>query len=122
MTLACSVLCEYLIASSERVKFAGFSAMRLIITHGLKPRFFVSQAAKGTSSRPGVGAAKSETDKMLELLKFDALSLSEEVESTRRGQAAYKTNLTAQERIVIHMCYLLTTRFEEEYAHVLKLI
>ena len=93
--------------------------MRLIITHGLKPRFFVNQASKAGKGNSG---AKSETDKMLELLKFDALTLSEEVESTRRGQAAYKTNLTAQERIVIHMCYLLTTRFEEEYAHVLKLI
>lgn len=73
ITLACSVFCEYLVASSERVKRAGFSAIRLILSHGLKPRLFV---VKGNSQSQG---GKSETDKMLELLKFDALTLSEEV-------------------------------------------
>ena len=68
ITLACSVFCEYLVADSERVKNAGFSAMRMILSHGLKPRFF-------TQSKQG----KGETEKILELLNFDALSLSEEV-------------------------------------------
>ena len=73
ITLACSVFAEYLVADSERVKNAGFSAMRLILSHGLKPRFF--QENKN----------KSESEKMLELLNFDALTLSEEVEKTRTG-------------------------------------
>jgi len=42
ITLACSVFCEYLVANSERVKCAGFSAMRLILAHGLKPRLFTT--------------------------------------------------------------------------------
>ena len=112
ITLACSVFSEYLSASSMRVKNAGFSAMRLIISHGLKPRFFVVKEAQ----------VKSETDKMLEILNFDALTLSEEVHKTRSGQTSYKNNLSPQERIVIHMCYLLTNRFEEEYDLVLKLV
>lgn len=116
VTLACSVFCEYLVASSERVKRAGFSAMRLILAHGLKPRFFV---IKGNGA-PGQG--KSETEKILDLLKFDALTLSEEVQSTRTGQSRFKNNLTPQERIVIHMCYLLTVRFQDEYDVVLRLV
>lgn len=86
--------------------------MRLIISHGLQPRFFTVQ-----NERP-----KTETEKMLELLNFDALTLSEEVQKTRSGQTSYKNNLTPQERIVIHMCYLLTNRFENEYDLVLKLV
>ena len=85
VTHACSVFCEYLDASSERVKCAGFSAIRLILSHGLKPRFFVIKGEK---------AAATETDKILELLKFDALSLSAEVESTRKGQSTFKNNLS----------------------------
>lgn len=90
--------------------------MRLILSHGLKPRLFVSkQQTQGQGS-------KSETEKILELLKFDALTLSEEVQSTRTGQSRFKNNLTPQERIVIHMCYLLTTRFQDEYDSVLRLV
>lgn len=74
ITLACSVFCEYLVADSDRVKNAGFSAMRLILSHGLKPRFFQQKPSK-----------KTESEKMLELLNFDALSLSAEVEKTRSG-------------------------------------
>ena len=87
--------------------------MRLIISYGLKPKFFQQQV----TYKP-----VSETEKVLDLLKFDALSLSAEVESTRRGQTTFKNNLTPQERIVIHMCYLLTTRFEDEYENVLKIV
>ena len=43
ITLACSVLSEYLVSGSERVKNAGFSAMRMILSHGLKPQFFTQQ-------------------------------------------------------------------------------
>lgn len=59
--------------------------MRLIISHGLKPRFFTVQKS----------IAKTETEKMLELLNFDALTLSEEVAKTRSGQSNYRNNLTA---------------------------
>ena len=48
---------------------------------------------------------------MVELLNFDALSLSEEVQKTRSGKTSFGNTLSPQERIVIHMCYLLTTRF-----------
>lgn len=104
VTHACSVFCEYLVASSERVKCAGFSAIRLMLSHGLKPRFFIVKGDSGKST---------ETEKMLDLLKFDALSLTAEVENTRKGQSTFKNNLTPQERIVIHMAYLLTARFED---------
>ena len=82
ITLACSVFCEYLVASSYRVKSAGFSAMRTILYHGLKPRFFT------------VKNDKTDTEKMLELLNFDALSLSSEVQKTRSGQNSLNNNLT----------------------------
>ena len=59
---------------------------------------------------------------MVELLNFDALSLSEEVQKTRNGKTSFGNTLSPQERIVIHMCYLLTTRFQDEYDLVLKLV
>ena len=116
VTLACSVFSEYILATSERVRSAGFSAMRLIISHGLQPRFFNIQGDQKQSQ------GTSNDQMMLDLLKFDALSLTAEVESTRRGQNKFKTNLRPQERLVIHMCYLLTARFESEYEKVLKLV
>jgi len=75
-----------------------------MLSHGLKPRFFIVKGDSGKST---------ETEKMLDLLKFDALSLTAEVENTRKGQSTFKNNLTPQERIVIHMAYLLTARFED---------
>ena len=82
ITLACSVFCEYLVAGSDRVKFAAFTAMRLIISHGLKPRFFNIQ-------NPQI---KTQSDKMVELLNFDALTLSEEVQKTRSGKTSFGNN------------------------------
>ena len=114
--MACSVFSEYLLATSERVRSAGFSAMRLILSHGLQPRFFKIQ------QHPAAQTKSTNEQMMLDLLKFDSLSLTEEVESTRRGSSKFKTNLTPQERLVIHMCYLLTNRFETEYDKVLKLV
>ena len=74
VTLACSVFCEYLVSGNPRVKNAAFTAMRLIISHGLKPRFFHVEKPSH---------AKTQSEKMVELLNFDALTLSEEVQKTR---------------------------------------
>ena len=72
ITLSCSVFCEYLAGDNSRLQRAAFSAMRLIMSHGLKPWLMKD-----------LGGAKKGKDDMLELLKFDALSLSEEVKNVR---------------------------------------
>ena len=73
ITLACSVFCEYLAGSNMRIQRAGFSAIRLIIAHGCKPWLFKAAPQKG----------KKKEDDVMELLKFDALTLSEEVKNVR---------------------------------------
>ena len=78
ITLACSVFCEYLAGSNARIQRAAFSAMRLILMHGLKPWLFKAVSAK----------TKKQDDDVLELLKFDALTLSEEVKNVRQSSGA----------------------------------
>lgn len=58
----------------------------------------------------------------MELLKFSELSLNEEVKSMRRGQIAGSKTLSGKEKVVIHMLYLLTSRFAPVYDLILKLI
>jgi len=58
----------------------------------------------------------------MELLKFDALTLSEEVKNVRQSSGAAYSSISAQDKIVIHMCYLLTTRFEHVYDLVMRLV
>jgi hypothetical protein len=41
-----SVLSEYLVCGSERIQSAAFSGIRLIIQHGLKPKFFKPEQVK----------------------------------------------------------------------------
>ena len=88
--------------------------MRLIIQHGLKPWLFKAVLTKTKK--------KGDVDGVLELLKFDALTLSEEVKNVRQSSGAGFSSLSQQDKIMIHMCYLLTTRFEKVYDLVLKLV
>ena len=103
VTLACNVLCEFLLIENQRICMAAFSAMRLILSHGLKPALFIQSG----------DAKKSKTDEIMELLNFDALTLSEEVKNMRKTGGGGVTKHTPQEKIVLHMCYLLTNRFAE---------
>ena len=111
ITLACSVFCEYLAGDNSRLQRAAFSAMRLILSHGLKPWLLKD-----------LGGTKKKKDDMLELLKFDALTLSEEVKNVRDSAGGGFSQMTPQDKIVIHMCYLLTNRFEHVHSLVLKLV
>ena len=52
---------------------------------------------------------------------MDALTISEEVENIRNDRRS-KKKYSAQDKLLIHVCYLLSTRFEEHYEMVLKLI
>ena len=80
MTMTFSVLCEYLVNESERIRRAAFSAIRLIIEHGLHSKFFtvtvINENAKTKTKRE---------QNILELLKFSELTLNEEVKSMRKG-------------------------------------
>jgi hypothetical protein len=40
VTIAFSVLCEYIVAQTERVQRAAAQAIRIIITNGLTPQLF----------------------------------------------------------------------------------
>lgn len=55
------------------------------------------------------------------ILRMDALSLSEEISNIRKGGSA-RSNLSNADKVIIHLRYLLTSRFEESYEFVLKLI
>jgi hypothetical protein len=57
----------------------------------------------------------------MELLKFDELTLNEEVKSMRKHTASGK-QIRGQDKLIIHMLYLLTSRFTSVYDHVLRLI
>jgi len=52
-------------------------------------------------------------------LNLDALTISEEVNQMRKGG---KASMSPQDKFIIHMCYLLTSRFEEAYDVVFKLV
>ena len=68
------MFCEYLAGDNRRLQSAAFSAIRLIMTHGLKPWLFRD-----------LSGSKQPKDDMLELLKFDSLTLSEEVKNVRES-------------------------------------
>ena len=54
-------------------------------------------------------------------MNLDAMTICEEVENIRNDRRS-KKKLSAQEKFLIHICYLLSSRFETQYEHVLKLI
>ena len=88
---------EYLLNTTVRVRNAAFSAMRLILSQGVKRDHF--------SDKSQQTAAASE------LLSLDMMSLGEEMVSLRRGEDS--RSLSNGDKLVIHLRYLLTSRFEE---------
>jgi hypothetical protein len=63
ITIAFSVFCEFLVAQTERVQNAAFTAMKLLITYGLNPSLL-------RFSDP------SESSDMTAILSLDALTIS----------------------------------------------
>jgi hypothetical protein len=95
LTITFSVLCEYLTSETTRIRSAAFAAIRLIITYGLKPQFLQTQSK----------------DDITSILNFDALTISEEVDNIRNDRRS-KKKLSGQDKLLIHICYLLSSRFE----------
>ena len=106
VTIAISVFCEYLCAQTERVQRAAASAIRIIIQNGLTSAHFVTDSKK---------------DDITAILSLDAMTISEEVENIRNDRRS-KQKFTAQDKLMINICYLLSTRFEDQYEMVLKII
>jgi hypothetical protein len=73
--------------------------MRLIFEHGLNRKLMGSI---GKESK-----AQQKVDDSL-ILNFDALSLAEEVKQIRSNRISGKS---PKEKLLIHVCYLLTDRF-----------
>jgi hypothetical protein len=73
--------------------------MRLIFEHGLNKRLF------GLANKDSKNQQK--VDDSL-ILNFDALSLAEEVKRIRSDRISGKS---PKEKLLIHVCYLLTDRF-----------
>lgn len=82
--------------------------MRIIISNGLTPALFSIEVTE-------------KSDDITAILSLDALTISEEVENIRNDRHSRK-NFSAQDKLLIHICYLLSTRFEPQYEMVLKLI
>jgi hypothetical protein len=99
-TLLVNVFCEYLVSQSYRVRHAAFSALRLIFEHGLNKRLFSAVLTKGQKAPANV------EDSLI--LNFDALSITEEVKRIRADKISGKS---PKEKLLIHVCYLLTDRF-----------
>ena len=56
---------------------------------------------------------------MIDLISLDAMSLSEEINNIRRGGAQH---ISDADKLIIHLRYLLTSRFEESQDIALKLM
>lgn len=115
MTFTFSVLSEYLVGEGERVQRAAFNAIRLLLQHGLQPKFFQEEKQ---SNKPTKGKSKRD-ENILELLKFSELSLNEEVKNMRAGGSKL---LSGKDKLMIHMLYLLTSRFQGVFDLVLRII
>jgi len=98
VTIAFSVFCEYLCAQTERVQRAASSAIRIIFSNALTPQLFTLK--------------DNQSDDITAILKFDALTISEEVDNSRNDRRS-RQKFSAQDKLLIHVCYLLSTRFEE---------
>lgn len=108
VTIAFSVFCEFLVAETERVQNAALTAMKLIITHGLSQNLFRLNDSVQSSD-------------ITAILSLDALTISQEVDNIRNDRRTRK-QYAPQDKLLIHICYLLSTRFEEKYDMVLKVI
>ena len=100
ITIAFLVFCEYLCSQTERVQRAAAQAIRIIFSNGISPSLFQIKESN-----------KSEDD-ITAILSLDALTISEEVENIRNDRRS-KKKFSAQDKLLIHVCYLLSTRFEE---------
>lgn len=89
--------------------------MRLMLSHGLTADLFKREETK--KSKGG-----DQVLDIVDLLKFDALSLSEEVGKMKSTGGAGMSGMSPQDRLVIHLCYLLTNRFANSHHFVLKLV
>jgi hypothetical protein len=114
MTFTFSVLSEYLVGEGERVQRAAFNAIRLLLQHGLQPKFF----KEDQSAKPIKGKSKRDQN-ILELLKFSELSLNEEVKNMRVDGSKL---LSWRDKLIIHMLYLLTSRFQGVFDLVLRIV
>ena len=101
-----SVYCEYLMNTTVRIRNAAFQALRLILQQCLKREYFIREEDK-TASRQDV-------------LSLDAMSLVEEVTNMRKGQESHA--LSNADKLIIHLRYLLTSRFEDAQELSLKLM
>lgn len=101
-----SVFTEYLLNTTVRVRNAAFSAMRLILQQCLKREYFTENGAQ--------------TSIKSDLLTLDSMSLGEEIFNMKRGSTG--EHLTNADKLIIHLRYLLTKRFEESQDLALKLM
>jgi len=58
----------------------------------------------------------------VDILNLDALSLNEEIVNIRRGGTQKQAGFTNGDKILIHMRYLLSTRFEDSLDLVFKIL
>ena len=102
VTISFRVICEYLLCEAPRIRSAAFAAIRLIISYGLKPSMLLE-----------------EKDDLSLILNFDALTISAEVENIRNDR---RSKLSGTDKLLVHICYLLSSRFESQLDFVLKIV
>lgn len=93
-----TVYSEYLLNTTLRVRNAAFQALRMILSQSLKREHFIARAAQ------------------TEVLSLDAFTLIGQEDQIN------VSGLSPQDRLVIHLRYLLTTRFEESQDLAFKLM
>ena len=64
----------------------------------------------------------TDTESIMELLNFDALTLKEEVRNMSRNAGAGISQHTPQQKLVLFMTYLLTNRFSEVQELALRIV
>ena len=95
LTACFSGFCEYFVNTTNRIRNAAFSALRIMFTQCLKKEYF-------TSSYKQSGLTS-------EILSLDALTLDEEISSMRKG----KGSMSNSDKLVIFLRYIMASRFEE---------
>jgi len=83
--------------------------MRLLISYGLTKKLLVED-----------GTTKKDDD-LTDILNLDALTISEEVKSMRKDNLT-SNKMSVNDKLLIHICYLLTSRFEEVQDLVLRIV
>ena len=104
VSITFSVFSEYLLNTTLRVRNAAFSALRLILSQSLRRDYFNDKTQQSTT----------------DALALDMMSLGEEIQNMRRGEDS--KNLSNGDKLIIHLRYLLTSRFEESQDLALKLM